>query len=534
MNATVTIETGIDVAPLDPVGPRVLTPDALMFVARLVRRFRDRREAVLRARRERQARLDRGARLRFLSDTAYVRSSKWKIAPVPPDLRDRRVEITGPVDRKTIINGLNSGARVFMADFEDATSPTWANCVHGQYNLIDAAERKIRYVDPRTGNPYRLAPQIATLMVRPRGWHLPEVHFLVDGQPAPAALVDFGLFFFHNARTLRARGTGPYFYLPKLESHLEARLWNDVFVYAQDALNLPRGTVKATVLIETLPAAFEMDEILYELRDHSAGLNCGRWDYIFSFIKTHRNDPAALLPDRAQVTMDKGFLRAYVRRLIHTCHRRGAHAIGGMAAQIPIKHDLDENEAALHKVWADKLREVRDGHDGTWVAHPGLVSVARDVFDRHMPAPNQIATAPGEATVTAEDLLEVPTGTRTEEGLRCNLRVGVQYIDAWLRGRGCVPLYHLMEDVATAEISRAQVWQWVRHAATLEDGRIVTKPLVQELLDQELANLDAGAGATRISGAARQLFLHVATSDELVEFLTLPAYDLLTSRPSVL
>jgi malate synthase len=453
------------------------------------------------------------------------------VASAPADLQDRRVEITGPVDRKMVINALNSGAQVFMADFEDANSPTWANNVQGHANLIDAVRRTITYVAPETGKPYKLNPTIATLLVRPRGFHLVERHCLVDDRPVPAMLFDFGLFLFHNAQALRERGTGPYFYLPKMQSHLEARLWNDVFLHAQKTLGLPVGTIKATVLIETLPAAFEMDEILFELKDHSGGLNCGRWDYIFSSIKTLKNDPGFVLPDRAQVTMESPFLSAYVRLLIHTCHRRGAHAMGGMAAQIPIKNDPKANANALDKVRADKLREVREGHDGTWVAHPGLVDVARRVFDEGMPKPNQLDRLRADVVVDANALIEPPTGTRTEAGLRHNIRVGIQYVEAWLGGQGAVPIYNLMEDAATAEISRTQIWQWMHHRATLDDGRTVTNALVGKLVDEEFARVRDEVGAQRFDSGhfaeARTLFERVATSDQLEDFLTIPAYDLL-------
>jgi malate synthase len=433
------------------------------------------------------------------------------------------------VDRKMIINALNSGADVFMADFEDSTTPTWPNLLAGQVNLRDAVRRVIALDDAGSGKQYRLDERIATLMVRPRGLHLPERHVVVDGSAAPGAFVDFALFAFHNARELLDRGTGPYFYLPKLESHLEARLWNDAFVHAEQELNLPLGSIKATVLIETLPAAFEMDEILWELREHSAGLNCGRWDYIFSVIKSRAHDPAALLPDRSQVTMEQPCMRAYTQLVVKTCHRRGVHAMGGMAAQIPIRNDPAASEQALAKVRADKLREVRDGHDGTWVAHPGLVAVAREIFDAHMPGPNQLARKREDVRVTAEDLLEVPTGTRTESGLRQNIRIGVQYLEAWLRGLGCVPLYNLMEDAATAEISRTQVWQWLRHAAALEDGRVVTADLVREMTGQELGVIEREVGREQFRsggyGAAAELFLDLATAPECEEFLTLPAYE---------
>jgi malate synthase len=514
-----------------PGAERVLTPEALGFVADLVRAFGARRDELLERRRDVQARLDAGARLDFLPDTRATREGDWRGPTIPADLLDRRVEITGPVERKMIINALSSGANVFMADLEDSNAPTWRNVV--EVNLLDAVRRTIAFDDPHTGKHYALGDRVATLIVRPRGWHLPERHIEVDGKVAPASLVDFGLFFFHNARPLIELGSGPYFYLPKLESHLEARLWNDVFAAAEKALGVPRASVRATVLIETLPAAFEMDEILYELRERSAGLNCGRWDYIFSFIKKHRADPRALLPDRGQVTMEQPCMRAYTQLVVKTCHRRGVHAMGGMAAQIPIKNDPAANDAALTKVRADKLREVKDGHDGTWVAHPGLVAVAREVFDAHMQGPNQLDKKREDVHVTAEDLLRVPTGTRTEEGLRQNIRVGVQYLEAWLRGSGCVPLYNLMEDAATAEISRAQVWQWIHYGAALDDGRVVTSDLFRRLLDEEMkALLDTLGGARFETGrfaAAIALFDQLSTASTFEEFLTLPAYEALTA-----
>jgi malate synthase len=512
----------------------VLTPEALRFLADLGRTFAARVPALLQRRREVQARLDAGERFDFLPETRAVREADWTVAPLPADLLDRRIEITGPVESKMIINALNSGANVFMADFEDATSPTWKNLIEGQAALQQAVRRTLRYEDPTTGKRYALNDRIATLLVRPRGWHLPEKHVELDGKPLPGGLFDFGLFFFHNAREQVARGTGPYFYLPKMESHLEARLWNDVFLFAQQALGLPAGTIKATVLIETLPAAFEMDEILHELQQHSAGLNCGRWDYIFSFIKKLRNDPASVMPDRSQVTMEQHFLRSYTQLLVKTCHRRNVHAMGGMAAQIPIKSDHDANRAALEKVRADKLREVKDGHDGTWVAHPGLVAIAREIFDAHMPAPNQIDRKREDVRVTAADLLQAPPGTRTEAGLRHNIRVGVQYLEAWLGGLGCVPLYNLMEDAATAEISRTQVWQWIRHKATLDDGAPLTAVRFRAALDSEMAALRDALGPARFDGGrfqeARDLFERLSIAEEFEEFLTLPAYELLISR----
>jgi malate synthase A len=510
----------------------VLTSEALSFVADLVRRFGARREALLAHRREMQKRFDAGERPHFRTETAHVREGEWTVAPIPADLLDRRVEITGPADRKMIINALNSGASVFMADFEDSNSPTWENLVTGQQNLRDAVRRTITF--EAAGKGYRLKDRTAVLMCRPRGWHLLEKHVTVDGKPIPASLFDFGLYFFHNARELLSRGTGPYFYLPKLESHLEARLWNDVFVRAQEALRIPRGSIRATCLVETLPAAFEMDEILYELREHSAGLNCGRWDYIFSFIKKLGRDPATIVPDRKDVTMDKGFLDAYVRLLIRTCHRRGAHAMGGMAAQIPIKDDPAANEAALAKVRADKLREVKAGHDGTWVAHPGLVPVAKELFDAHMRGPNQLHVKRADVSVEPRDLLEPPAGARTQAGLRHSIRVAVQYLEAWLRGNGCVPIYDLMEDAATVEIARAQVWQWIFHGVSLDDGTKVTATEFRRILGEELERIRLEVGEAAFARGkfeeARGLFERMSTSHELADFLTLPAYDLLVGE----
>jgi len=500
----------------------VLTADAIGFLADLHRRFDGRRRGLLAARAERQARFDAGERPDFLAETRDLRESDWRVAPIPTDLQDRRVEITGPVDRKMIINALNSGAKVFMADFEDATSPTWANLIEGQANLKDRWSGDLAFTDPASGKSYALAPDPAVLMVRPRGWHLPERHFQVDGAPISGSLFDFGLTLFHNARAQLEQGSGPYFYLPKLESHLEARLWNDVFVHAQQRLGLPVGTIKATVLIETLPAAFEMDEILYELRDHMAGLNCGRWDYIFSYIKRLGRHPAALTPDRGVMGMGAAFLRAYSLKLIQTCHRRGAFAMGGMAAQIPVKGDAAANETAFARVRADKEREAGDGHDGTWVAHPDLVPVAMEVFDRLMPAANQLGKLRADVTVSRDDMLRVHDGVRTEQGLRDNIRVGVQYIEAWLRGRGAVPLYNLMEDAATAEISRAQIWQWIQQKAALDDGRPVTAGLFRTLLGEEMAAFSGGRFEEAI-----ELFSNMTLAPTFVEFLTLPAYDAL-------
>ena len=515
---------------LDDIGRRVLTAPALAFVARLARAFEDRRRALLAARAERQRRLLDGERPDFLAATRDIREREWTAAPIPADLLDRRVEITGPVDRKMIINALNSGARVYMADFEDSHSPTWKGTLEGQANLMDAVRRTISYESPE-GKRYALGESLATLMVRPRGWHLDEKHVRIDGRPVSGALFDFGLFFFHNAAVQIGRGTGPYYYLPKLESHLEARLWNDVFVLAQDELGIPRGTIRATVLIETILAAFEMDEILWELRDHSAGLNCGRWDYIFSFIKKFRNDRRFLLPDRAAVTMDKAFLRAYVDLLIQTCHRRRVHAMGGMAAQIPIKGDPEANAVALEKVTQDKLREVNAGHDGTWVAHPGLVPVARGVFDAGMAASHQLQVTRADVRVTAADLLAVPGGEITFDGLRTNIDVGIQYLESWLRGVGCVPIYNLMEDAATAEISRTQVWQWVTHGAKLADGRRITAELVRQTMSGALARLRERLTPARYDAGkfdlASRLFDQMMTGTDFPEFLTLVAYQYL-------
>jgi len=498
---------------------QILTPEASAFLTKLAREFEARRQQLLARRRARQQQIDTGQFPDFLPETAHIRQAEWTVAPIPHDLLDRRVEITGPVDRKMIINALNSGADVFMADFEDSNSPTWQNNLEGQFNLRDAVEGTISYVSPE-GKRYNLNSKVATLLVRPRGWHLVERHFEVDGAPISASLFDFGLYLFHNAQSLIRKGTGPYFYLPKMESHLEARLWNDVFCYAQDELGIPRGTIRATVLIETILAAFEMDEILYELRQHSSGLNCGRWDYIFSFIKKFRNHPAFVLPDRSTVTMEKHFLKSYVDLLIRTCHRRGIHAMGGMAAQIPIKNDPAANEKALDKVRQDKLREVQAGHDGTWVAHPGLVPVAKEIFDAHMKQANQIGCRREDVHVTAKDLLAVPVGEITEEGVRWNIDVGLQYLESWLRGSGCVPIYNLMEDAATAEICRAQVWQWVRHRATLSNGRPVTQEMVREAIAEQKNKLKG----SRMAEAA-EIYEHMMTSPDFAEFLTLVAYD---------
>jgi malate synthase len=524
-----------DSSGLEIIGPEsgefaeILTPDALRFLAKLVREFEPTRERLLRARVERQKEISAGRLPDFLPETAQIRRGDWTVAPIPDDLRDRRVEITGPVDRKMIINALNSGASVFMADFEDSNSPTWFNTIQGQINLRDAVDRTITFSSPQ-GKHYELKDEIATLMVRPRGWHLVEKHVLLDGRPIPGSLFDFGTYFFLNARKLLENGTGPYYYLPKLESHLEARLWNDVFEMAQDELGIPRGTIRATVLIETILAAFEMDEILYELRDHSAGLNCGRWDYIFSIIKRFRGNPAFTLPDRAQVTMTTHMMRSYSLLAIRTCHRRNIHAIGGMAAQIPIKNDPEANEQALEKVRADKVRESGDGHDGTWVAHPGLVGIAKQAFDERMPHANQIDKKREDVQVTAKDLLTVPEGAITEQGLRHNIDVGIQYMEAWLGGNGCVPIYNLMEDAATSEISRSQIWQWIHDGdAGLDDGRAITAQLCRELFDEEMKKIEKMVGRDRFAAGhfnqARELIEDIVTRDDFVEFLTLVGYE---------
>jgi malate synthase len=511
-----------------PAYAKILTPEALTFLAELHRRFEPTRVARLAARVKVQEEIDGGAMPDFPKETADIRAKDWTVAPIPTDLLDRRVEITGPVERKMVINALNSGANVFMADFEDSNSPTWHNNIDGQINLRDAIDGSIDFTSPE-GKKYALAEKTAVLLVRPRGWHLIERHCLVDGVPMSGSLFDFGLFFFHNAKTLLSKSTGPYFYLPKMEHYLEARLWNDVFVFAQDYVGAPQGSIRATVLIETILGAFHMDEILWELRAHSAGLNCGRWDYIFSFIKKFGRRKDFLMPNRALVTMDRHFLSAYVQLLIQICHRRNIHAMGGMAAQIPIKNDPAANEAALDKVRQDKLREVKAGHDGTWVAHPGLVPIAKAIFDEYMKTPNQIFVKREDVHITAKDLVEVPSGEISEAGLRLNINVGLQYLESWLRGNGCVPIYNLMEDAATAEISRAQVWQWVRHGAKLSDGRTVTKELVSETMREELEKLRTMLGAARFDsgkfGLAAQLYEKMMTTPQFDEFLTLKAYE---------
>ena len=506
-----------------------MTPEAAEFLAQLHRHFDTRRLDLLKKREDRQRAIDAGEMPNFLPETAHIREADWMVAPIPEDLLDRRVEITGPVSRKMVINAMNSGAYVFMADFEDSSAPSWENMMEGQINLRDAIAKSISFTNPGNGKRYELKDKTATLLVRPRGWHLNEKHVTVDGKPISGSLFDFGLYFFHNVKKALEMGTGPYFYLPKLESHLEARLWNDVFVFAQDYLGIPQGTIKATVLIETILASFELDEILYELRDHSAGLNCGRWDYIFSYIKKFRNHPNFVLPDRAQVTMTVPFMQAYSELVIKVCHRRGIHAMGGMAAQIPIKNDEAANEAAIEKVSTDKQREAVNGHDGTWVAHPGLVPVALEQFDKYMPKANQIFKKREDVSVSAEDLIAIPEGTVTEKGLAMNIDVAIQYIESWLGGNGCVPIYNLMEDAATAEISRAQVWQWIKHEAKLDDGTSITRELVEGLIPQQLEKIKGLVGEGRYNSGkyeeATELFRNLVFSEGFEEFLTLPAYD---------
>ena len=517
-------------APITDAYAEILTPEALQFVAALIREFRDRRAEIFARREEIQAKLNAGELPDFHEETKDVRAGDWKCAPLPADLLNRRVEITGPVDRKMVINALNSGAKMFMADFEDSNSPTWGGLIEGQINLRDANRRTIEFTNP-AGKEYKLNPETATLLVRPRGWHLNEKHVTLDGKPISGGIFDFGLYFFHNHAELKKRGSGTYFYLPKMEHYLEARLWNDIFIKAQDLLGVPQGTIKATVLIETILASFQMDEIIYELREHMAGLNCGRWDYIFSVIKRLQKNPEWILPDRSEVTMTKHFMHSYSLLAIKTCHRRGTHAVGGMAAQIPIKNDEAANNAALEKVRADKRREAGDGHDGTWVAHPGLVGIAMEEFDAVLgDNPNQIDKLREDVKITAEDLLTVPEGDITETGLRTNISVGIQYMEAWLRGSGCVPLYNLMEDAATAEISRTQIWQWIRHPkGVLKDGRKVTLEMFHMLQAEEMEKIKADVGEeTFASGKftlAAELFDQIISNDELEEFLTLRAYD---------
>ncbi len=522
--------SGLQIAgPMNPRYAEILTPAACAFVADLCRRFGPRRRELLGKRVERQGAIDAGVLPDFLPETAHIRGGDWKVAPVPPDLVDRRTEITGPVERKMAINALNSGAQCWMADFEDANSPTWSNVIEGQLNMRDAAARTISYTSP-DGKAYALKEKIATIVARPRGWHMEEKHVLLEGERISASLFDWGLYFFHNARTLIARGSGPYFYLPKLESHLEARLWNDVFLHAQDALGIPRGTIRATVLIETITGCLEAEEILYELREHASGLNCGRWDYMFSMVKKFRNHRTHLFPDRTLITMAVPFLRAYCKHVINVCHRHGAYAMGGMAAQIPIRNDPAANEAALAKVRADKVREATDGFDGTWVAHPGLVQTALDAFAEHMKGPNQLHRLHDEK-ITATDLLAPFSGPITEAGVRWNIHVGIRYLEAWLGGSGAEPIHYLMEDLATSEISRSQLWQWLRFGAKLDDGRPITLELYERLLNEELAVIRAEYGAQVFDGGhfpqATELFMRMVKSEEFAEFMSLPAYELL-------
>jgi malate synthase len=508
----------------------ILMPEAIAFVVKLHRAFNGRRKELLDARQVRQQEIDNGKFPDFLPETSHIRDSEWTVAPIPEDLLDRRVEITGPVDRKMVINALNSGAKMFMADFEDSNSPNWHNNVNGQINLRDANKRTITFENPTNGKKYSLKNQVATLLVRPRGWHLVEKGLMIDGEPCSGGLFDFGLYFFHNVHQLLENGSGPYFYLPKMESHLEARLWNDAFVMAQDELGIAQRTIKATVLIETILASFELHEILWELKDHSSGLNCGRWDYIFSYIKRFRNHPEFVVPNRDQVTMASPFMDAYSRLVIQTCHKRGVHAMGGMAAFIPIKGDEEANATAVGKVQNDKIREAKNGHDGTWVAHPGLVQVALDVFKEYMPEANQISKERTE-TITASDLIEVLKGTISEEGVRKNINVGILYIESWLRGNGAAAIYNLMEDAATAEISRTQVWQWIQRGAEMEDGRKVSYEMVKGFIPSELEKIEAYVGEEAYAkGKFKQaidLFDMLINNEEFVEFLTLPAYDLI-------
>lgn len=509
----------------------ILSPEAMEFLVTMERFARERRHMLLKVRQDRQKQFDDGILPDFIKSTEDIRLGDWKVNNTPPDLIDRRVEITGPVDRKMIINALNSGAKVFMADFEDSNSPTWSNCINGQENLYEAVRKTISYTDPNTHKVYELKENTAVLIVRPRGWHLDEAHVLIDDEPMSASLFDALLYLFHNAQALMERDTGPYFYLPKLESHVEARLWNDVFLKAEELLNLPKGCIKVTVLIETITAAFEMDEIIYELKDHIVGLNCGRWDYIFSFIKKFRNHREFLLPDRQQVTMTSHFLKSYVTRLIQTCHKRGIHAMGGMAAQIPIKNDEQANQKAMDKVYEDKKREVLAGHDGTWVAHPGLIPLAMSVFDEYMPTPNQLSKIPETPAISSQDLLAIPEGDITEQGVRNNITVTFRYLSSWLIGNGCVPIFNLMEDAATAEICRAQLWQWLKFSAPLSNGEIITPSYLQDMINEEygllLKNYSSDLGSKETLTISKQLLEEMVFNSVFDEFLTIPAYPYL-------
>ena len=526
----------LTIADLEILGPmnsryaEILTPEACAFISDLFLRFEPRRQIILAARVERQKAIDAGQLPHFLPETASIRAGNWRVPPPPPDLLDRRTEITGPVDRKMAINALNSGAQCWMADFEDANSPTWENCLEGQLTMRDAARRTLTFTSPE-GKAYALKEKIATIVARPRGWHMDEKHVRFAGKRVSASLFDWGLYFVHNAKALIARGSGPYFYLPKLEGHLEARLWNDVFIHAQSALGIPRGTIRATVLVETILGAFEAEEILYELREHASGLNCGRWDYMFSLVKKFRNRPEYIYPDRTLITMTVPFLRAYCFHVIQVCHRHGAYAMGGMAAQIPIRNNPAANAEAFAKVRIDKEREAADGHDGTWVAHPGLVQTALDAFALHMKGPNQIDRLREDVKVTAADMLAPLHGPITENGVRWNIHVGIRYLEAWLGGSGAEPIHNLMEDLATSEISRSQLWQWLRYSAKLDDGRVITLALYEKLLAEELAKIRAEYGDTVYDGghfpAATDLFLRMVRSEEFDEFLALPAYELL-------
>ncbi len=528
MDSDVLVDLNVEIVEKENINKVILCDEALNFLCELHKKFNKTRLNLISDRKNRQAEIDNGVMPYFLPETEYIRSGNWKVAPIPEDLLDRRVEITGPVSRKMIINALNSGAKTFMADFEDSTSPNWTNIIDGQQNLKDAVDGTISFTKQGSSKHYTLNRQTAVLMVRPRAWHLNERHLLVNGEFMSASLVDFGLYFFHNAKSLLKKGTAPYFYLPKMESHLEARLWNEVFVFAQDYLSIPQKTIKATVLIETIMAAFEMDEIIYELRDHSAGLNCGRWDYIFSFIKRFRMHSEFLLSDRDLVGMSIPFMNNYSLLLIQTCHKRGALAIGGMAAQIPIKNDEYANGIALEKVAQDKLREVRNGHDGTWVAHPALVPVAQEVFDSVMPTKNQIDVLRSDITICANDLIELPELKITEKGVRKNINIGILYINAWLMGNGAAALYNLMEDAATAEISRAQLWQWLKHEAVLENGTKIDRKLLRQLIPEELVKIKEYVGAHFFDNSrfpeAICLFEELVFNNEFEEFLTLKAY----------
>ncbi len=527
-----TTDTQLDVQIIQELKPEykdILTPEALEFIVNLHQKFNNTRLDLLNKRVTREEKINNGEMPDFLPETAHVRNSEWKVAPLPNDILDRRVEITGPVDRKMIINALNSGANVFMADFEDSNAPTWSNNIQGQINLKDAIRKTIHFVNPENNKTYQLQEKTAVLMVRPRGWHMTEKGITIDGQEVSASLFDFGLYIFHNAHELIKRGTGPYFYLPKLESHLEAKLWNDIFIFAQNTLHIPQGTIKATVLIETILAAFEMDEILYELKEHSAGLNCGRWDYIFSFIKKFKNFPQFILPNRDLVTMNTHFLRSYSQLVIKTCHKRGTHAMGGMAAQIPIKNDPEANQIAMEKVKNDKLREVKDGHDGTWVAHPGMVALVKSIFDEYMPTPNQWHVLREDVIVKQEDLLRIPEGNNTEEGLRKNINVGILYIESWLSGSGAAAIYNLMEDAATAEISRTQVWQWIKHQCKTDKGVAITEKWCFEMMEEELLKIKDYVGKERFENGnfekASVLFKNLLNTEKFQSFLTTQAYS---------